>query len=100
MAVAATLASGSDGPTRRTIVDFVEDVAGDGPDAVPPAERLAVFDNDGTLSTEKPMPIQLHFIVKKWREQAAAEWRFGLTSRWRAEYRATPDAEATTRRIR
>jgi hypothetical protein len=30
----------------------------------PPAERVAVFDNDGTLWTEKPMPIQLDFIVR------------------------------------
>ena len=36
----------------------------DGPDAVPVAERIAVFDNDGTLWTEKPMPTQLHYIVQ------------------------------------
>jgi hypothetical protein len=40
---------------------------------VAPAERLAVFDNDGTLWTEKPMPTQLHFIVEKWRDLAAAD---------------------------
>ena len=58
---------------RAAIVDFVEAVAGDGPDVVPPEQRVAVFDNDGTLWTEKPMPTQLHYIVKKWREQMAAD---------------------------
>jgi phosphoserine phosphatase len=67
------LASWNDTPTRQTIIDFVQAVSGDGPDAVPVEERVAVFDNDGTLWTEKPMPTQLHFIVKKWREQAAAD---------------------------
>ena len=38
---------------------------------MPPAERIAVFDNDGTLWTEKPMPVQLDFIVRSF--AAAAE---------------------------
>lgn len=42
-----------------------------GPDAVPVEERIAVFDNDGTLWAEKPMPTQLHYVVGQWR--AAAE---------------------------
>ena len=42
-----------------------------GPAYVPPAERIAVFDNDGTLWTEKPMPIQLDFIMRGF--AAAAE---------------------------
>lgn len=42
----------------------------DGPGAVPIADRIAVFDNDGTLWTEKPMPTQLHFIVEQWARMA------------------------------
>jgi hypothetical protein len=48
------LPSWRDGATRQAILDFVAAVA-DGPDAVPEVERVAVFDNDGTLWTEKPM---------------------------------------------
>ncbi|MCF6388253.1 haloacid dehalogenase-like hydrolase [Mycobacterium sp. MBM] len=50
-----------DGPTRSTIVDFVARVCRE----VDPVERVAVFDNDGTLWCEKPMYIQLDFIVRR-----------------------------------
>ncbi|GAA1779419.1 HAD family hydrolase [Agromyces lapidis] len=66
------LPSWADTPTRAAIVDFVERVT-TGPDAVPAAERVAVFDNDGTLWTEKPMPTQLHYIVEQWKAQAEAD---------------------------
>ncbi|MFF1876327.1 HAD family hydrolase [Leifsonia sp. NPDC058230] len=59
--------------TRSAIVDFVERVSGNGPDAVPAEERVAVFDNDGTLWTEKPMPTQLHFLVEQWAAAAKAD---------------------------
>lgn len=68
-----TLNSWQDGAARRSIVDFVERVSGVGPDSVPAPERVAVFDNDGTLWTEKPMPTQLHYIVKQWAAAAAAD---------------------------
>lgn len=51
------LPSWRDGATRTAILDFVGAVT-DGPDAVPEDARVAVFDNDGTLWTEKPMPTQ------------------------------------------
>lgn len=60
------LTSWRDSATARAIRAFVEASAGVGPDAVPEAERIAVFDNDGTLWTEKPMPIQLHYLVQRW----------------------------------
>jgi hypothetical protein len=59
------LASWNDTPTRRAIVEFVERVTGDGPDHVEPADRIASFDNDGTLWCEKPMPIELGFILQQ-----------------------------------
>ena len=46
-----------------------------GPDHVPPAERIAVFDNDGTLWCEKPMPIELGFILTRLAEMAEARRR-------------------------
>jgi phosphoserine phosphatase len=68
-----SLTSWADTPTRRRIIEFVERVSGSGPGAVPVAERVAVFDNDGTLWTEKPMPTQLHYIVQQWAAAAAAD---------------------------
>ena len=44
-----------------------------GPGAVPPEQRVATFDNDGTLWTEKPMPPQLHFVLEKLRKAAVAD---------------------------
>jgi len=67
------LASWRDTATRSAIVSFVERVSGDGPGSVPEAERIAVFDNDGTLWTEKPMPTQLVYVVEQWRTQAEAD---------------------------
>ena len=44
-----------------------------GPDYVAPEARIAVFDNDGTLWCEKPMYIQLDFIVRRLSEKAAED---------------------------
>jgi phosphoglycolate phosphatase-like HAD superfamily hydrolase len=61
----------NDGSTKSAIVDFVDRVTTEGSsDFVEPEARIAVFDNDGTLWTEKPMYIQLDFLVRRFREQA------------------------------
>jgi len=60
------LGSWREGANKRTILDFVQRVTAEGgTDTVPPQERVAVFDNDGTLWCEKPMPIQLDFILRR-----------------------------------
>ncbi len=59
------LPSWNDGAARRAVVDFVRAVTEDGPDFVPPEERVATFDNDGTLRCEKPIAIQAYFIVRR-----------------------------------
>ena len=70
----AELQSWTDGPTKSAIVDFVGRVTTEGgPDYVAPEARIAVFDNDGTLWCEKPMYIQLDFIVRRLAEKAAAD---------------------------
>jgi phosphoglycolate phosphatase-like HAD superfamily hydrolase len=61
------------GAVRSSIVDFVNRVSDAGDDVLPVEQRIAVFDNDGTLWTEKPLPTQLHFIVKQWAAVAAAD---------------------------
>ena len=66
------LPSWRDTETTRAIEAFVAAATRDGdPGYVPPPERIAVFDNDGTLWTEKPMPVQLDFILRTF--AAAAE---------------------------
>jgi phosphoserine phosphatase len=73
----AALASWNDGKTKQSILDFVSRVTkADGPDFVPAAERIAVFDNDGTLWTERPFYFQLAFAFDRVRATAAAhpEW--------------------------
>ena len=55
----------NDGPTTAAILDFVDRVTRQGPDYVAPEDRVAVFDNDGTLWCEKPAYIQLDFIVRR-----------------------------------
>jgi phosphoglycolate phosphatase-like HAD superfamily hydrolase len=68
------LASWTDGRTTAAIVDFVERVTTEGgPDYVEPQARVAVFDNDGTLWCEKPMYIQLDFLIRRFVEQAHAD---------------------------
>jgi phosphoserine phosphatase len=65
------LESWNDGPTKSAITDFVARVTEEGgPDHVEPAVRVAVFDNDGTLWTEKPLVIQLDFTIRRFRQLA------------------------------
>jgi phosphoserine phosphatase len=60
------LGSWQEGASKQAIQEFVQRVTTKGsPDFVPPPERVAVFDNDGTLWCEKPMPIQLDFILRR-----------------------------------
>jgi phosphoserine phosphatase len=74
MAAETLLALWNDTPTRRAIVDFVQTVSTEGsPGFVAPAERVAVFDNDGTLWSEKPVPIQLDFTLFRMAEQAGQD---------------------------
>src|SRR5262245_34956066 len=59
------LASWRDGAVKSAIVGFVTRVTTKGPDYVPPAERIAVFDNDGTLWAEQPAYFQLLFAFDR-----------------------------------
>jgi phosphoglycolate phosphatase-like HAD superfamily hydrolase len=82
-----TLPTWHDGATKNAIVDFVQRVTTEGSDDfVAPIERIAVFDNDGTLWCEKPMPIEVGFILM--RLAAMAEKNASLRSQqpWKAAY--------------
>lgn len=75
---AAPLPSWKDGPARERILAFVRAVTDpQSTDFVPPAERIAVFDNDGTLWSEKPLYFQLLYAIAFVKQHAAKhpEWR-------------------------
>src|SRR5436305_7331968 len=105
--MSGVLASWKDGPAREALVEFVERTVSD---AVPVDERVAVFDNDGTLWCEKPMPIQLDFILRRLVEMAEAApdlrsrqpWKsayerdYGWYARVMAEHYAGDDSEVRT----
>ena len=67
------LPSWSEGDAKSAILEFVESVSRPGASYVPPADRVAAFDNDGTLWCEKPMPVQFDFILRladrRWRRR-------------------------------
>ncbi len=68
----------NDGPTKKAIVDFVNRVTKEGgPDFVPVAERIATFDNDGTLWVEQPMYTQMAFALDRVKALAPKhlEWK-------------------------
>src|SRR3954451_4674949 len=66
LAQADALPSWNEGATKTSITNFVARVTTQGgPDFVPPAERIATFDNDGTLWCEQPMYVQLAFALDR-----------------------------------
>lgn len=68
------LPSWNDTSARKDIVEFVERVTTEGgPDFVPAEERIAVFDNDGTLWPEAPVPVQLAFALDDVKRRAEAD---------------------------
>ena len=72
------LPSWNDGPAKQSIIDFVEKVTKAGsPDFVPVPERIAVFDNDGTLWSEQPVPVQFYFVADRVKALAPQhpEWK-------------------------
>ena len=73
MAATDLLPSWNDGASKARIVSFVQAVTDPTRKTyVPPAERIAVFDNDGTLWTEQPMYFQLAFIARSRQAVGAA----------------------------
>jgi hypothetical protein len=79
------LASWQDGAARDAVIAFVERVLGrDGAEPVPVSDRVAVFDNDGTLWCEKPMPIQLDFILRRLVAMAEADPALRDRQPWKA----------------
>src|SRR5216117_3817433 len=73
-----SLPSWNDGQAKKSITEFVDKVTKEGsPDFVPPEERIATFDNDGTLWAEQPMYFQLLFALDRVKALAPQhpEWK-------------------------
>lgn len=72
------LPSWNEGSAKQSIVDFISKITRPGsPDFVPIAERIAVFDNDGTLWSEQPLYFQAFFILDRIKTLAPEhpEWK-------------------------
>lgn len=90
------LPSWNDGATRSAIIDFVARVTRDGPDHVPAGERIAVFDNDGTLWCEQPIYVQLAFALDRGRTVATTRRELGAKQPYKALLERNRDAFAAT----
>src|ERR1017187_10994753 len=74
----APLPSWNEGSTKQSIVNFVGGVTTPGDvHFVKPEDRIAVFDNDGTLWSEQPIPFQFAFVIDRLKEIAHQhpEWK-------------------------
>ena len=70
----APLSSWKDGPAKQAILGFVTGVVTEGEaDVVPASDRIASFDNDGTLWVEQPLPPQFDFVFRRWAEEVKAD---------------------------
>jgi phosphoserine phosphatase len=78
----AGLSSWNDTATTQAIRTFVDAAARD----LPPEERVAVFDNDGTLWCEKPMPVELGFILGRWAAMAEKDATLREKQPWKAAH--------------
>jgi phosphoserine phosphatase len=76
------LATWRDGNAKQAVLEFVRRAAAE----VPAEERVAVFDNDGTLWCEKPMPIQLDFILRRLVTMAETDVTLRRRQPWQAAY--------------
>ena len=62
----SVLGSWRDGPAKESILAFVAAATTPGPSFIDAADRVAAFDNDGTLWVEQPLPPQFDFVFRKW----------------------------------
>ncbi|WP_138679224.1 HAD family hydrolase [Candidatus Accumulibacter phosphatis] len=79
------LPSWNDGKAKQSVIEFVSKVTTRAsPDFVPPAERIATFDNDGTLWTEQPMYTQLAFALDRVKALASQHPEWNTTQPFKA----------------
>ncbi len=90
------LPSWNDGPVKQRILKFVENVTKEnGPGYVPPAECIAIFDTDGTLWPEKPLPIELYFVIHRLQQLAPKHPQWRKTPPFKVLFEKNPKALLT-----
>jgi hypothetical protein len=67
------LPSWRESAAKTAILEFIHAVTGPGASSVPPADRIATFDNDGTLWCEKPRYVEAEFIFRRWHAMVEAD---------------------------
>jgi phosphoglycolate phosphatase-like HAD superfamily hydrolase len=91
------LPSWNEGAAKQAIVEFVDAVTQEGgPDFVPVAERIATFDNDGTLWAEQPIYFQLAFALDRVKAMAPEHPEWKDTQPFKAVLEGDPKALAAT----
>ncbi len=91
------LPSWNDGPVKQSIIGFVDDVTREGAQTfVPPDQRIAVFDNDGTLWSEKPIYFQFVFAIDRVKAQAPQHPQWKSQQPFKAAIDGDLNALATT----
>lgn len=78
------LPSWNDGATKTAVLQFVRSVTEPGDAFVPVSERVATFDNDGTLWCEKPLYIQADFMLRRLGEMAKQNPVLAAEQPWKA----------------
>ena len=79
------LKSWNDTDTKNEIIKFVESVTDEfSTDFVPPVERIAVFDNDGTLWAEQPLYFQVQFALDRVKELSRTDKSLGQKQPFKA----------------
>jgi phosphoserine phosphatase len=87
VSVSDPLSGWCEGPAKDAVLGFVRETCGEGDTPpVPVSERVAVFDNDGTLWCEKPMPIQLDFVLRRLAAMAQEQPELRGRQPWQAAY--------------
>jgi phosphoserine phosphatase len=79
-----SLPSWREGATKTAILEFVRSVTEPGDSFVPEPERVATFDNDGTLWCEKPLYIQADFLFRRWKQMVDEDASKGAEQPWKA----------------
>ncbi|MBS1675834.1 MAG: haloacid dehalogenase-like hydrolase [Actinobacteria bacterium] len=78
------LPSWNEGSARQAVLDFVNRSSTPGDGYLEPAERVATFDNDGTLWIEQPLPVQLDFIFRALAAAARSDSSLAETQPYKA----------------
>jgi len=86
------LPSWRDGDAKRAVLDGIDAVADPAsPDFVPETDRIATFDNDGTLWCERPIIAQAAFLMQRWATMAEADPSMRATDPYRLAYEGQTD---------